>query len=87
MDKIIYDDLEKALYTEKNMPHPKGPRSQRRHPNKARCKRLRETRNKLLCGGTVICWDMRRHGKKVRELLRNGVINHKLIMRVSGMKG
>lgn len=85
MDKINYDDLEKTRYAEKNMPHPDGPRSHRRRASKKRCKRLREVRNKLLCGGEVICANMRRHGKKVRKLLQTGCIDPSVIARASGV--
>ncbi len=35
-------------YTEKNTPHPKGPRSERRKSNKKRCKRVKVVRGKVL---------------------------------------
>lgn len=72
-------------YTEKNTPHPEGPRAQRRKHLKKRCKRLRLVRNKLILGNDVLCNDMKRQGKKVRKMLQDGVINPYLIMRATGV--
>lgn len=72
--------------SKKNIPHPNGPRSLRRKTLKKRCKRLREVRNKLMCGGEVICDDMKKHRKKVTEMLRAGIINPYQIMKATGTR-
>lgn len=71
-------------YTERNLPHPNGPRSVRRRKLKKRCRRLREVRNKLMCGGECICDNMKKHRKKVRSMLQSDVLSVKAIMRATG---
>jgi hypothetical protein len=55
----------KTIYTEKNTPHPDGPRVQRRKNTKNRCKRLKLARNKLMRGVETLYEDVRKCRNKV----------------------